>query len=119
MAATLCVAYPPGSDIDLDYYLEKHIPWSLELWEGDGSDGRKGSIIDWKVYTAAATSGDEDDNNGPSYELLFTCTWASREAMEAAQSAVTPKQHKEAWEDVANYSKKSPVVWIMEQKASS
>ncbi|KAH8896068.1 hypothetical protein GQ53DRAFT_804168 [Thozetella sp. PMI_491] len=108
MRATLYIAYPPGSDVDLDYYLTKHLPPALEIW--------RSTLIEWTIQQSSSTG---DDGGSLPYETLFTCTWESLAALEAARGAIPPETQQAAWDDVVNYSKKNPVVWVMEQKAGN
>lgn len=104
MAITLFVAYPKGAEINLEYYTTKHIPLALKAWEGVPFTG-------WKLETPVG-------DNSP-YEVVFTISFDSMEGVGKMQTAVSAEAQKGLQDDLVNYSKKPPQIWVMDVKKSS
>ena len=104
---TTTVLYPdtPGKKFDIDYYLNKHLPFAEEKW---GPLGMK----DWSVV--AFTPG--PDGSLPPYRLKTVSRWTSREAI---QHATTSAEGQVVLYDAPNFTDEVPVLLVGEDSGSS
>jgi hypothetical protein len=104
MAVTLFVAYEQGSEINVDYYVNKHLPLALKAWAKVGVAGYK--LDTTKTETSP-------------FEVLLAVHFESMAGVGKLQTEVTPEDNKALQDDLANYSKKPPKIWVMETAKSS
>ncbi|KAH8652212.1 hypothetical protein BX600DRAFT_516275 [Xylariales sp. PMI_506] len=96
MAPTLFIGYEKGSEINVEYYKNTHLPLVLDAWKSLATKG-------WKVYTSP---GDRSP-----YELLLAVEFESSEALSQLQTVVSAETQKALADDTPNYSKKAPVIF--------
>ncbi|ETS74084.1 hypothetical protein PFICI_13950 [Pestalotiopsis fici W106-1] len=101
----LNVAYPSGSDFNVEYYTSKHIPLAVEGWKAITS-----GLKDWKLYTPLG-------DNSP-YAAVLEVTFESMEALVSVQTKAPAELQTKLKEDLVNYSTKPPSMWVSELKAS-
>ncbi|KAI0839634.1 hypothetical protein F5Y06DRAFT_11374 [Hypoxylon sp. FL0890] len=90
--ATVSVVYPAGTKFDMDYYIKSHMPLVQKNWSKYG-------LKSWKVghYT----------NPEAPYVVQAWLEW--EDPTQWGKATATPEA-KEIFDDVANFSDKSPVV---------
>ncbi|RYP59771.1 hypothetical protein DL771_010749 [Monosporascus sp. 5C6A] len=104
MPAILVTAYERGAQVDLDYYINKHMPKAFSLFQPHCKS--------WKVVKAAPAPGMDDP-----YEIM---TFAEFEKVEDIWATYAAESFKPVakWieEDTANYAQQKPKVWVIEEK---
>ncbi|KAI0150735.1 hypothetical protein GGR57DRAFT_181729 [Xylariaceae sp. FL1272] len=98
MAAILVAAYPVGSEIDKEYYINKHIPKAQKHYEG---------MTNWSVCDGLALPGIPSP-----YEFMCLMEYPSMEHLGAQMAKATPEANQSMLEDVKTFSKKEAVVWV-------
>ncbi|KAI1382748.1 uncharacterized protein F4822DRAFT_95791 [Hypoxylon trugodes] len=101
MTVTMFVGYPTGSNFDMDYYLNKHLPTVGSVWKPFGMGASRVTIA--------------TDSKGP-YLALAQIEWPSMEAAQKAQTETPPEVHKKMLDDIKNYTDIQPTIWFMENK---
>ncbi|KAF3014282.1 hypothetical protein G7054_g3425 [Neopestalotiopsis clavispora] len=100
----LNIAYPSGSNFNVEYYTTKHIPLAVEGWKP------LGGLVNWKMYTPLG-------DNAP-YAAVLEVTFESMEALVNVQTKAPAELQTKLKEDLPNYSTKPPTMWVSELKAS-
>ncbi|KAK6193722.1 hypothetical protein LQW54_012194 [Pestalotiopsis sp. IQ-011] len=100
----LNIAYPSGSDFNVDYYTSRHIPFALGAWQ------KLGGLVGWKLYTPVG--------EGSPYAAHLEVTWDGIEAVVNMKTNSPPEVQKALADDLPNYSTKPPAIWVSELKAS-
>ncbi|KAK8093910.1 hypothetical protein PG997_000595 [Apiospora hydei] len=104
MPAVAFAAYPKGANMNLDYYKTKHVPWVFGLWQPYA-----------KAYRLLT-----GDGGACPYEVIIEVDLEHRDDLDKANAALSPEQAKAIEDDLANYSEKPPVFWVLDvQKRSS
>jgi hypothetical protein len=96
MAETVIVAYEKGSDVNLDYYLNQHVPAVFSAWAPYAKS--------WKA------SAPRPESCSP-YELVLTAEFENPGDFAKAIAQVPAEKTKELQSDEPNFSKKSPIMW--------
>ncbi|KAI1077312.1 hypothetical protein F5B20DRAFT_583306 [Whalleya microplaca] len=102
MSATLVIAYPKGSNIKMDYYVNKHMPKAF---------GQLKAIGAWHVIKV--TPGTDSP-----YEIMAFIEFSSMEQMAALAEPEWQKTKKAAAEDLPNYSQLPATSWVAEKVGS-
>ncbi|KAI0014670.1 hypothetical protein F4780DRAFT_389712 [Xylariomycetidae sp. FL0641] len=112
MPATFVIAYPKGSNINMDYYLHTHMAKVAD-------DFRKAGMTSWRVARPAAEE-DVPALAGSPYEVMTLLQFPGGvDAIKALLAALTPDQQQALADDLKNYSLLPPVRWILEDAASA
>ncbi|KAK8086244.1 hypothetical protein PG994_001218 [Apiospora phragmitis] len=98
MPAVAFAAYPKGSNMNLEYYKTKHVPWVFGLWQPYA-----------KAYRLLTTAGGDCP-----YEVIIEIDLDHPGDLEKANAQLSPEQAKAMEDDLANYSQKPPVFWVSE-----
>ncbi|KAK7705608.1 hypothetical protein SLS64_007975 [Diaporthe eres] len=93
MPVAFVAAYEKGSNVDKDYYVNKHIP----------------------LVTSTSTSLDENDP----YEAVFQAVFESKDALEKSLKDLGEEKNATFYEDAKKFSTKEPKVYHMEIRATS
>ncbi|ORY69610.1 uncharacterized protein BCR38DRAFT_471088 [Pseudomassariella vexata] len=106
MPATLITAYEPGSNVNLDYYINTHMPRAFA--------GFQPYCKRWKVVQAAPAPGMEHP-----FEVMTLAEFDKVEDIWAAYAAEEFKPVAQ-WivDDLTNYAQKKPLVWVVDEKGS-
>ncbi|RYP52257.1 hypothetical protein DL768_002576 [Monosporascus sp. mg162] len=108
MPATLILAYPRGSNVDLTYYVDKHLPIALPGLKRAG-------LVSWKVSKAAPGR----DGQPASHEVFVFLEFENAEQIARIAAPENAKVNKAAADDLPNYSRLPPVSWVVEETASA
>ena len=131
MPVAFVAAYEKGSNVDKDYYVNKHIPLVTSTCKCPGTGpflpflekkdclliyvwGTSGNDPAMKRWTAA-TSLDENDP----YEAVFQAVFESKEALEKSLKDLGEEKNATFYEDAKKFSTKEPKVYHMEIRATS
>ncbi|KAI1855365.1 hypothetical protein JX265_006492 [Neoarthrinium moseri] len=99
-AASLYIAYPAGSEFNVDYYKNKHLPPAIAGWS------KAAGFVGYKLQTPVG--------QGSPYDAVLQVTFESLEALGKSQAAITPEQMQALKDDVPNFSKNPAAHWVME-----
>ncbi|KAL3475996.1 hypothetical protein BJX99DRAFT_228704, partial [Aspergillus californicus] len=91
MPATCTILYPRSAEVDIDYYVNHHMPLASELFSPS-------ILLSWEVFAFP--------EDAP-YSVQADVTWASVEACEAALAS---EKGQLLYGDVKNYSREKPVI---------
>ncbi|KAH9893091.1 hypothetical protein F4778DRAFT_749690 [Xylariomycetidae sp. FL2044] len=100
--ATLYIAYPKGANVDMDYYMNKHMAAARKAFPEDATH-----------YKVTKTLGDDAP-----YEVVTAIEFSSTEALMKMVQNPDAGAMKAAQDDVKNFSKLAPVRWIAEEVAA-
>ncbi|KAI0476559.1 hypothetical protein GGR56DRAFT_480870 [Xylariaceae sp. FL0804] len=103
MPATLVIAYPAGAKFDYDYYMTKHMPMAVDVFE-------KGGLTGWRVIK-------EQPGTGSPYAAMALLDFPTVEAIGATMKGAG-EALKSVQEDLKNYSDKPATTWIMTEVGS-
>ena len=103
MPAVACVGYPKGSEVNVDYYVNKHAPWVFGLWQPLA-----------KSYRVCHTPAEDSP-----YEVMIFVDFESEGDLAKAMGGLDEATNNAIKDDLKNYSKKPPVYWTMEVKGTS
>ncbi|KAI1343175.1 hypothetical protein F5Y15DRAFT_411968 [Xylariaceae sp. FL0016] len=102
MPASLVIAYPKGCNVNLDYYLNKHIPAAMEGF-------KQGGMTSYRI--AKGVPG-----TNAAFEVMVTAEFPSKEAIIALMTGPgSAEAMKKLAEDLPNYSEKAAEISIMEE----
>ncbi|KAI0124977.1 hypothetical protein BJ170DRAFT_597823 [Xylariales sp. AK1849] len=104
MAETVVIVYERGSDMNLDYYLNKHVPMVFGFWQP------------YAKYWRASAPGPE---SASPYELMISVEMDNTGDFAKALATLSKEQEAAISEDLTNYSKKPPVIWTQDLKGGS
>lgn len=101
------VLYPntPGKKFDIDYYLNKHMPYAEKIW---GPLGMK----DWRLTAFK----DSEDGTPAVYRYGVVSRWT---ALEDMKRATTTEVGKSVLDDAANFTDEVPLLLVGDEVASS
>ncbi|KAK4452525.1 hypothetical protein QBC34DRAFT_26594 [Podospora aff. communis PSN243] len=103
MPAILVTAYEQGAEVDLDYYVNVHMPKAFSLFQP--------LCRNWRVVKASPAPGMADP-----YEIMTFAEFDKVEDIWATYAAESFKPvAKWIEEDTANYAKAKPKVWVIEE----
>ncbi|RYP90140.1 hypothetical protein DL770_003762 [Monosporascus sp. CRB-9-2] len=108
MPATLILAYPRGSNVDLTYYIDKHLPIALPALKRAG-------LMSWRVSKAAPGR----DGQPASHEVFVFLEFEGAEQIARIAAPENAEANKAAAADLPNYSRLPPVSWVVEETASA
>lgn len=106
MPATLILAYPRGSDINLDYYVGPHFDVALPGL-------KKAGLRHWRVTRDGKAAGVAGD-----YEVVTFLEFDDLAGIAAISAPGTEEDRAAAAADLPKYSKLPPVSWVVEEVAS-
>lgn len=104
--ATLILAYPRGSDLNLDYYVGPHFAIALPGL-------KKAGLRRWRVTKDARAAGVAGD-----HEVVVLLEFDDVASIAALSAPGTEAAREAAAADLPNYSKLPPVRWVVEEVAS-
>ncbi|RYP62433.1 hypothetical protein DL769_007305 [Monosporascus sp. CRB-8-3] len=107
MPATLILAYPRGSSVDLSYYIDKHLPIALPALKRAGRN--------WRVSKAAPGR----DGQPPSHEVFVFLEFEGADQIARIAAPENAEVNKAAADDLPNFSRLPPVSWVVEETASA
>ncbi|KAF9886599.1 hypothetical protein FE257_011239 [Aspergillus nanangensis] len=100
MTFTITVLYPREAEVDVDYYINGHIPLAERL-------AGKNVLLSWEVFTFPADAP---------YCVQANMTWSSAEAQAAA---VSGEDGKVMVDDIKKFAKVPPIVMTQQFVAKS
>lgn len=103
MPVVACGGYSKGAEINVDYYVNKHVPWVFSLWQPLA-----------KSYRICHSPGEDSP-----YEVIVFIDFENEEDVAKAMGGVDEATGQAIKDDIKNYSKQPPVFWTMEVKGTS
>ncbi|CAJ2500487.1 Uu.00g033400.m01.CDS01 [Anthostomella pinea] len=107
MPATLVIGYPKGSNVNMDYYLNKHMAGVTPGFKASG-------MTSFRVVKVQDLPGSESP-----FEVMTLCEFPDAGQIMKMLAGTTEEQKKALAEDLTRYSEKQATIWISEDASSA